>query len=279
MSTDFVSHPVFDVESQWTRNYECPFPLADFQKQLDRLTGKTVSGKSRLKVVWGQAKDDLMWCAGKWMRVHPHYREIVSREQQNPETGLFEISHEMIEIGTPRFYVMELHEQTELKGDGSWDSARFTWQDGALIDVLGPIPEEGFYTDLFLIAHHDHLCCDGKEVVRGLPCLGAYRPPGEADLDRVRRILRNKANAAPEELNPSPETIRKRAREISERRDREFSERIGEVLRNGLAPHAHTFITDDESVIKNGKFHFVGGHSKSGLKRTDREKLHKGKVV
>ena len=284
----FQPHPLFDARPEriadesvpaWDRNYPCPLDLAPIQKQFDALTGRTVTGQSRLKVVWGMAPDDVMWVEGRWMRQHPHWRTLVQEERFNPATGLFQIRQELHEIGNPRFYVMELHEGAELMADDNWQKSRYEWRDGVLVDVLGPIPEEGFYTDLFTVAHHDHHCCNGAEHVGGLPCLGGYRAPGAPDLERVRRILWRRDHATMDELSPSPELLATRAAEKRAADDRRFRENLRERVRSGLAPHAHTFITTDESVIKNGKYHWTHGHSKSGLQKADREKLHKGKLV
>ena len=280
------SHPFFDASAEriadesrpaWDRNYPCPLDLRPVQKELDRLTGRTATGQARLKVVWGMSPDDVMWVEGRWMRQHPHWRGENYRERFNPATGLVEVRREFYEIGVPRFYVMELHERSELLADDNWQQARYEWRDGVLVDVLGPLPADGFYTDLFTVAYHDHLCCDGREHVQGVPCLGLYRPPGEPDYERIRRILRRRDQATPDELNPSPEMVGKRARELAAAREERFRTEIRERVRNSLEPHAHTFITTDESVIRNGQYHWTNGHSKSGLKKKDREKIHKGK--
>jgi len=248
---EWVSHPVFDVEQAWTRNYPCPVPvseLADFQRRLDALTGKTVNNLSRLKVVWGMAADDVMFFRGQYLRQHPHWREEKLIPFENPDTGLTEVVSEIIEIGVPRFYMMELNDREDLMKGNGWDSLE-----------LGPIPENGFYTDWFLVAHHDAFCCKGAGHFNGVRCLGSYRPPGEQDLDRIRQMLRNKNNARPDEIEPSIELAAKRVGDKWRKaRDKRQAE-MRDAIKSSLAPHAHTFTTDDPSVLSNGKYHFLGG--------------------
>lgn len=168
---EWVSHPVFDIEANWTRNYPRPVPASDlqkFQNSLDLITGKTITNLSRLKVIWGMDSDDVMFFRGRWMKQHPHWREEKYTDIVNPDTGLTEASLEIHEIGTPRFYLMELNNAEDLDRSDSWERARWQWEEGVLVDNLGPMPETGFYTDFFLIAHHDHFCCNGRGVVQGV---------------------------------------------------------------------------------------------------------------
>jgi len=301
----YVSHPVFDADPRgkaedaplWERNHPCPVDLKPFQEALDKLTGRTWNNLPRLKVVWGMSRDDTMYVCGSWLLRHAHWRGIRRRSRVNPATGLVEFRDELVEIGTPRFYVMELHETAELRGGDRWDRSRYAEMSeddvsllGGLppgsiqvgpgrfvVDVMGEVPEGGFYEDLFAVAYHDRLCCGGRGHVKGVACLGAYRPPGEPDLERVRRILWRRDHATSDERNPTPETIEKRSREMAEASSERFRAKVRERVRNALAPHAFKFKNDDPSVLANGRYHWVSGHSKSGLPQAEREKLLKGK--
>jgi len=265
----FKSHPVFDIEARWGARMPCPVDLAPFQRRMDAVTGKTPDGRPRVRVVWGADPAQRQFICGQWVLRYWHFRNEVRRERFNPATGLWEAWTEIEEIPTPRFYVQELHENRELHARDAWERARWSWIDGQRVDVLGPVPEEGFYTDLFMIAHHDRLCCRGSEVVRGLPCLGAYREPGEADLDRLRRIVRAKERAAADEVAPSAETVERRRLNAAREQEERFRGELGERMDDFLRTHVHRLLTDDPSIENWGKYHFVGenaGHSKSGLK-------------
>lgn len=265
-----MAHPIFDNETRWDANFPCPIDLTAFQKRLDEITGKTWDGRSRLRVVWGQAPDDLMFFRGEKIRRHPHWREKKQIEWQDEETGLWTIREQLFEIGIPRFYVQELHERDELLRNDAWEQSRYSYDGLTKIDDMGPVPEEGFYQDLFLVAHHDSFCCNGAGHVRGVVCLGGYRPPSQEDIDRVGRMIRRWHQATPEELEPSLELKNKRIREHIQKQEREQREALRETVKNGLAPHQHTFTTDDPSIAQWGKYHWVGAHNKSGAKPKDK---------
>lgn len=255
------SHPLFDVESAIikARNQPCPVDLTPYQRQLDALVGKTATGQSRLRIVWGQdyEKASAIICGRRALK-YPFYR--------------YEEGGGIHDIGIPRFYVEELHSNAELQHKEAWDRARYYYDECAreLIDVLGPIPEDGFYTALFQIAHHDDLCCGGKEVVKNEPCLGAYREPNESDLFRIRRMKWRRDHASNDDNAPSESLIRKRAADLAEKRDEKWRTAIRERVEDFMNTHAWKFTTFDPTELNWGRYHFVGenaGHTKSGLKK------------
>jgi len=254
------SHPVFDVESQIVKagNQACPVDLKPWQDRLDKITGKTVDSKHRLRIVWGQSYETAsMFSCGQTRLKYPFWR--------------YEEAGEIRDIGIPRFFVEELHLTAELQQNNGWDRARYYWDEGKgeMIDVLGPIPEDGFYTCLFQIAHHDSLCCDGRGVVKHEPCLGSYRPPADSDLQRIRRMKERRDRASNDDNAPSESLLRKRAADMTESRDELWRRNIRERIDDYVKTRSHAWTTLDPAVFSHGKFHWTRGHSRSGLKQEE----------
>lgn len=259
MSESFQSHPVFDIEDRIIEagNQPSPVNLKPWQDQIDRIVGKTPEGKSRVRIVWGQSYEQTkMICFDRWVLKYPFWRVRNGEEIQD--------------IGKPRFFVEELHGNAELNRKDAWENARYSWINGVRWDVLGPIPEEGYYECLFQIAHHDHLCCGGKGVIKNVPCMGAYREPIESDMERIRQMYFRREQASNDEIAPSPELIQKHVVDATEARDEKWRVGIKETIEDFMRTHGHRFNTHDPGVLRNGKYHFMGGHSTSGKPFKDR---------
>lgn len=241
-----ISHPAFDIEKLIVENgnVSSPVNLRIWQERIDNIVGKTVEGRSKLRIVWGQSFDATIWCLGRRRMHYPFWR--------------VEENGEIQDIGTPRFYIEELHDLAELKAGDNWEKSRWSWEGGTPVDVLGPIPDEGFYSAVFTIAHHDDLCCGGAENIKGTACLGAYRPPTDSDLTRIRRMLFRRNNATQTENAPTPELISKWNREMGEKRDERFKTELHERVMNWVAVHGHR-ITDSMNYkqLSRGKFKFM----------------------
>jgi len=251
-----TSHHIFDVESEIVkaRNQDSPVSLKPWQDRLDRIAGLTVDGKSKLRIVWGQDFNlASMISCGKRRLKYPFWR--------------YEEGGEIRDIGVPRFYVEELHLNLELQQKDGWERARYYWDEetGEKIDVLGPIPPEGFYTALFLIAHHDSLCCDGKGIVKHEPCLGSYRPPADSDLQRVHRMKWRRDQASNDDNAPSESLLRKRAADMTEQRDEKWRQGVRNAIDDYVKTRSHSWTTLDPTPYSWGKYHFIGGHNRSGL--------------
>lgn len=254
----FQSHPVYDIETEIIRAGNTPCPAAVnlkyWQSRIDQVAGKTVTGQSRLRIVWGQDRESTrMIVCGEWRSKYPFYR--------------FQDGERIVDIGIPRFYVEEHIPREELMKNGRWDNARFQWDGESLsmMDVLGPCPADGWYQAAFMIAHHDEQCCGGAEVKDGEPCLGGYRQPTESDIERIQKALQRRDKAENSEVAPTPEQLEKRRQDILEARDEQRRRELRERLEDWTKTHAHTWTTHDPSVIQHGKYHFTGGHSKSGM--------------
>lgn len=252
------SHPVFDIEAEIVRAKNCPSPvdLKSWQDRIDRAVGKTTDGKSRLRIIWGQDMNlASMFSCGQRRSKYPFWR--------------YEEDGAIHDIGVPRFYVEELHGNFELQQKGLWDKARFYYDEESreFIDVLGPIPEEGFYSCVFLIAHHDTLCCDGKGVVNNEPCLGAYRGPVDTDMQRIRRMKWRRDHASNDERLPSESRIRKRSQDATEKRDEHWRAGIRAAIEDYSKTRSFAWTSLDPGLQAWGRYHFLAAHNRSGLKR------------
>jgi len=257
----FQSHPVYDIEAEIIRAGNTPCPAAVnlkyWQSRIDQVAGKTVTGQSRLRIVWGQDRESTrMIVCGEWRSKYPFYR--------------FQDGERIVDIGIPRFYVEEHIPREELMKNGRWDNARFQWDGESLsmMDVLGPCPADGWYQAAFMIAHHDEQCCGGAEVENGEPCLGGYRQPTESDIERIQKALQRRDKAENSEIAPTPEQLEKRRQDILEARDERRGRELRERLDDWTKTHAHTWTTHDPTVISHGKYHWMSGHSKSGTPKT-----------
>lgn len=248
-------HPVYDNEAAIVDagNTPCPVDLAVWQKQIDRMAGKTPSGLSNLRIVWGQDFNATkMISCGAWRMKYPFFR--------------FEEAGQILDVGIPRFYVEELVPRETLMANGRWDRARYYHDpdSGELIDVLGPCPETGFYDTVFQVAYHDEACCDGREVKNHEPCLGAYRSPTDQDIDRIARILQRRDRATESDLNPSAAQSSRRYKAIISKQEAQVHSEMVDQINDFMKTHAFTWFTDDPTVIKHGKYHWTSGHNKSG---------------
>lgn len=250
-----ASHPVFDVEREIVRTGNCPSPidLLPWQARIDAIAGKTPDGKSRLRIVWGQEAE--AYICGQRRKKYPFWRYMDGGE--------------IVDIGVPRFYVEELHTNAELHKRDAWERARYFWDEvtGSLLDVLGPVPEEGFYTAVFMIAYHDDYCCGGRGHVKHEPCLGAFRPPSDEDLTRIRKIKYLRDHASNDQRAPSDTLIEKWTDEAAEKRDDRWRLRIREAIQDFMRTHSYRFTTDDPSELSWGKYKFTAAHSRSGLRK------------
>lgn len=255
-----ASHPIFDIEEKIidARNQPCPVDLAPWQERIDQIAGQTADGLSNIRIVWGQdSRLASMWSFGRERLKYVFYR--------------YSDGGEIIDIGNPRFYVEELHPKEELEKDNAWEKTRYKRTSLGIIedDVLGPIPETGFYTAIYSIAFHDELCCDGREIVNHTPCLGAYRPPTDTDIQRIRRMVSNRDHASNAERAPTQAQWERRAAEATKQRDEQWRKPMRAAIDDWFARNRWKFTEHDPTALAWGKFHFTAAHNKSGLKKEE----------
>lgn len=256
----FSSHPIYDDEKEIIKAGNTPSPvnLRLFQRQINRIVGQSVDGKPLLRIAWGQDEERMKIISfGQWRMQHPFYQRADGST-----------------IGVPRFYIQQLHTNAELHAGDNWEKARWTWIDDKKVDVLGPVPEQGFYSSLYHISYHDERCCAGRGVMMHpeegiVQCHGGYRPPEQQDLEKIHRMYMQREQASNDVMAPSADLISKRAAEAKEKRDEKWRQGIRGEIDDFFNTHQHRFVTHDPTVLSHGKFHFMGGHTRSGITKND----------
>lgn len=253
-ATPKPGHPVFDVESEIVKagNVSSPIDLKPFQARIDKAIGKTVEGRSKVRIIWGQSREAQQVSFGRFRMKKAFWR--------------FEEGGELHDIGVPRYIVEQLHDRAELNRSGAWEKARYQWIEGrGKVDVLGDIPEDGYYTELFTVALHDAACCNGQEYIFRLQeaCIGGYREPNEEDLERIRRMLWMRDHASQQELNPSAERIAQINEDDRTKRNAKWSGQISDIVDDFVNVHGWRFATHSPKALAWGRYNF--GATKSGL--------------
>jgi len=253
--TEPQSFSEFD-DFPWKVNQPSPWnrrQIRAYQKRLDAIAGVTPTGASRIRLIWAADPEVGMQIWGGVRR----FKYFVS------ET-----------IALQRFVLEQLHEPAEYKPN--WEQGRYRWDGAIRTDLKGDPPPNGLYTHLHTVAEHDHRCCDGTMLINGhQACYGFFGLPDENELEMVRLAIALR-NATPElqpgEVIPQAE-LEKELRDTKywEEYSREKTrEEFGQVVRDEFKTHAHRLFSDDESVLRNGKYHWVRAHSKSGLTVAER---------
>lgn len=234
----------------WRQNYPSPWSrdqIRQYQERLDAITGKSATGASRLRLIWGADPDVGMMIYGGKKR----FKYFVS------ET-----------IALQRFVLEQLHEPAEYKP--TWENNRYRWEGITRIDLKGDPPPDGIYSHFHTVAEHDHRCCNGTLLINGhQACYGFFGVPDENELALVQMAIRLRDRTPelrPGEKIPQAE-LEQELRETKywEEYNREKTrEEFRDILVDEFKTHQATIFSDDESVQKNGRFHWLSGHNKSG---------------
>lgn len=245
-----LPHPVFD-KFPWVMNSPNPWSqdqMQRYQKRLDAIAGVTPTGMSRIRLIWG---------------ADPHTSMTIYRGQRRFKYFAGET------VAVQRFFLEQLHEPAEYKPD--WDKGRYEWGDTGRIDLKGDPPPDGIYTHLHTVAVHDHRCCGGSSMVDGhRPCYGFFGFPDDNELELVKMMIRLRDRLPefrPGDSIPQSE-LERELRETkfwAEYQREKVRQEFAEIVADEFKTHQHRVFSDDESVLKNGRFHFLGGgHNKSG---------------
>ncbi len=180
----------------------------------------------------------------------------------------------MLDLGVPRFVLEEHNEPGQSRR--AWDRQRYYSPDEkTILDCLGPYPEDGYYTYFWTVCRHEGggldngPCCERLWTVARQRCWGLYREPAEIDLLRVRKAwrlqLEHRREHPGEELPPNVLVEARRASfESHEQWKQNLKDSTGEMIDDFMKTHSFSFTTDDPSVHRWGRFHFMSGHKKSG---------------
>lgn len=244
-------HPVFDKPPE--ENHESPWSdalIVQFQKKLNKIAGLASTGKPNVRLIWPASKDEsisMHFVNGEKRARYRLYTQVYQCTSVSP-ASLEVIQNIDVDITVPRFMLEEYHEPSE--------------------DAFNPSTEDtrgqGYYTHLKSIGHHDEKCCNGTGATRdGILCLGLYREPNESDLDDLKRMIKMRdaevlSHRAGEiyteaEMIASAKDHRAQMEAMESRRKSTYYQ----ALLDSFKTHGHKMFTDDLSVLKHGKYHFV----------------------
>lgn len=247
--------------SQVNSNSPAPFIDPSLQRQLNLITGETIDGRPKVRLVWGQSPDATVFYRGEnrmryllkttkflrgWdARYYTESGGLKEIKRLPPSTsppkapGALFITpvYEHQDVGIPRWF-LEQYLPPSLSIIG-WEEARYDTnsETGEIIDELGPPPTNGMYESAFLmLAQHDGCCNESFKP----GCLGSYRSPEPYDLEYVRWIM-FKLNEEPYKYSweqmPPPEVVAqaiKDAKYEAEQLQLKEGEELSYAIKNSL---------------------------------------------
>lgn len=253
---------LLDDPRQWGEVIPPPadVDVKQFQTYLNRIAGRNAEGKPILRLVWGWSPEAREWRAGDW-RFKYRFHTVYLKTQD---------LH--IDLAVPRWFIEELVEPAQYLEQ--WELHRYQASEsgGSVVDVLGPPPvADGWYQHARTIAVHSdgRKCCELLWASQRRACWGFYRPPGEIDLSVVSRAV-NQRDAERQLNRPdeplSPEVFRLCAQaqfEAKQQREDRINQRVSDLIDDTVRTHKFSWTSDDPSVLKHGKYHFL--QNPSGL--------------
>jgi len=257
-------------------NLPPPCDVKWFQRKLDKIMGKEINGKSRLRIVWGMDMEKArVWdhYSRQWRAAYPLRMFRKPKVWLPPGMRISRAAYEWSDIGTPRWFIERF-----IPPDVCCIGWEVTGKDSEGIEFYDPLPVDGLYEPLFdgQLADHDaNLGCCRIARSCNKPCIGYYREPDEFDLQLIRGMKqlaerekeRRPGLSTPEELEQS----RKRAAQDYDKWSQELNNSISPAVADALKTH-HYSLSDDPSVVQHGGFHWVRGTSKSGATPEERKK-------
>lgn len=278
-------------QTPWTENLPTPVSVQAFNSQLAKLFGRdTRSGQQWVRLLWAATDmvdkfgqpDACDWDCygdggrGQWRRRYLYSSDVSYVDRYDAQRDLW-YSHEVWnDVSPPRFVIERLVAPVEAcrgwQASGV-DSDGTPWSDikplhGRYEALMIPFP---LHLALPLIGsgmiatHNGHCCRSAK--ADNVQCYGQYAEPSEQHLDEFR-MLAYLLNQAPERrpgalTEQEAKRARKRQWERNANAWQSIGDRIQQIALEALRTHAPTF-SNDESVVRNGKYHWMSAHNKSG---------------
>lgn len=254
-----MSVEILDNPSSWAQHIPAPSDvnLKKFQRRLDRITGRTPSGRSRVRLVWGWGSEARVWHRGEWRaRYRFHTVHLPSGDQ--------------VDLAVPRWFLEELVEPAQYRDQ--WNELRYDWSGPEPVDITGPPPEGGWYVPLALVAAHKDgkRCCLEEWAANRRQCWGNYKTPGDSELEMIERAvrLRDQAKQFNRPDEPMSEEALEDCRKVQFEKKQKYEEDQAYHYKMIVEGFMHTMgdliTSDDPTVHKWGTRHFLSGHSKSG---------------
>jgi len=227
--------------------------MREFQRKLNKIAGLSSNGRPNVRLIWPADTDEsisMHIVNGEKRARYRLYTQVYEASGTTP-AGIAYVHDIDVDITVPRFIIEEFHEPWEEEFNPA--------------EVVNK--GQGYYTHLWSVAHHD-TCCDGREATdAGELCLGLYREPSDRDLDELKRRIHlrdsEKRYRAVGERMTEQEVIDAAQAARSQIEDVEAKRRADyyTALMDSFNTHGHRLFTDDPSVLKHGKYHFLNDRS------------------
>lgn len=229
----------------WEGNF--PPPLSErvqreFQDRINAICGLAPNGKPNVRLLWPADPDE-----SKSMKIvegEKRARYVLYSEEYEgtriTESGLAVVETIQVDI-TPARWILE--EYSEVKDD---------------------------YLHLTTIGYHDERCCDGAESVSGHLCFGLYREPAQRDLEDLQRRVQERdawgerVQADQPFTHSETQAALSRIRRWQEHWEGNLRNRYKQAILDGMLAQSPRLFSDDPTVQKWGKYHFLSGHNPSG---------------
>jgi len=246
---------------KWTENISSPSLLSSFRKELLTAGGTDAKGNPSFRVVWGQDFDN----ARVWSRYEeawfPRYWYRTMRSQKhidNPASVLTLVQLQEKRIGIPRFFI-----ECRLDPDVFFASGNEAGvdSDGQVYREAVADPQGEWWTFLECCVHQEGCCAYANTL--NSTCHGQFRLPNGQDLQAIRAYRAWLASMTG--IDPrQPVTAGFKEKAFLELRDKERANR--EMLEREMELATKSFVnthfhrlSDDPSVVKHGKYHFLKG--------------------
>lgn len=260
-------HHYFDNPVRWIESQTRPvFDIGKFQKQLDEIAGIS-RGRSIVKLVWIPEWTEnipIEWGALGYPSVY----------ETRPVEWCYSIDdyQKVTYIAPPRWAFLELQSDANTHAVNS-DLWAFDPYDEQPV-MIGDTNREAVYTLWDYLAPHDTdgFCCKSAKKA-GERCYGYYQEPIEFYLNEVKRVVRERERDAL--IDPTkPMDIEQMLRvqkpvydklAVAEKKREEIEEQF---WKDEFNTHGFSIISDDPSVKKHGRYHFVK-ELPAGFKETE----------
>lgn len=268
--------PIYDEPRRWadTNSWARPsFNVAEFQKKIDEIVGKSVRGDSIVVLRWMRDSECYEKFHTEWDTLGtPTKHELRARYNY---VSIDLPNGDFIDIPPPRWVLEQRYEPEQIADE--WNKTRWENKDGMPVPVRDACPTNGYYQYLWMIGHHTETCCDDGITKDGKVCWGRYREPSEKDLTVLKAMMWRRAK---DNLNTNPfekvsedveRTVLKRAADLDAVAKEKQSALRKDIIADAFAQSLHKF-TDDPGVLKHGKYHFMPESYKSQVKNKKRRK-------
>lgn len=245
---------------KWTENISSPSFSSQLEKDLLSAGGTDSQGRPNFRIVWGQDFSK----ARVWSRYEqdwfPRYWYRTIKEQKIIETEanlIAPVQFTFQKIGTPRFFIESRLDPEVAYASGTGKGID---SDGCIYGEAARDESSEWWT-FIEVCHHDGECCALANEVNST-CHGKFELPGERQLQMVRAYrqwLSQQVGIDPRK----PVTADFKANAFRQARDAErkqremLEEQMEYASRHFLNTHIHR-LSEDPSVLANGKYHFLG---------------------